>query len=373
MPLLNSPIRDYYVTFSLSKVPKEKLKNEELANLYIKPKKEKRSEQPKVKVWKANAVYQADLCQMPTDPKGFSYFLTVVDVATRKVDGIPIKNKRAETVLEGFKKIFQQGILQPPTVRLEVDDGNEFKGVVKDYFINELNVLVKIGKPGRHKQQCYAEKVNQVIQEPLLQRMTGQELLTGETSIEWSDDYPIMIKTLNKNWQRDPPSIPRGPPKIKVSDELLPEGTRVRVMLDEPMSVLGKKLHGKFRTGDIRWDPEIKTIKKLILSPEQPPTYLISGPHGKLGVSRCAYTRKQLQLVPKNENPPPHSIIRGNPKRYVPEKILKQCTQNGKLEYLVKWERYSESEATWELADRLQQDVPNLVEEFQTKQKKINK
>lgn len=354
----------YYTTFSLSKIPREELLNEELANLYIKPKKEKRSERSKVIVWKANAVHQADLCQMPTDPKGNKYFLTVIDISTRSLDAEPLKSKSANEVLKAFKKIYNRNWLQPPTVRLEVDDGNEFKSVVKDYFINELHVLIKVGKPGRHKQQCYSEKANQVLQEPLLQRMTAQEMLTGETSTEWSQDLPIMVKTLNEKWQRQPLPIPRGAPKITNINELLPEGTKVRVMLDEPMSVLGKKLHGKFRTGDIRWNPEIRIIKKLILNPEQPPMYLVNGPHGKLGVSRCAYTRKQLQVVPKNENPPPDSVIRGNPKKYIPEKILKQRTQKGELQYLIKWKRYPLDKATWEPAKNIKKDVPNLVEDY---------
>src|SRR6266496_284719 len=148
------------------------------------------------------------------------------------------------------------------------------------------------------------------------------------------------------------------------NDILLLEGARVRVKLDESISVLGKKLHKKFRTGDIRWDPEIRTIKKLILSPDQPPTYLLNGFHGRLGVSRCAYTRKQLQIVPDNENPPLDSIIRGKPERYIPERILKQRIRKGQLQYLVKWERYPESEATWEPADSLKEDIPNLIADF---------
>jgi hypothetical protein len=354
----------YYTTFTLSKIPHKELLNEEHANLHVRPKKEKRSERPKVIVWKANAVHQADLCQMPTDPEGYMYFLTVIDISTRQLDAEPLKSKLANEVLKAFKKIYNRKWLQSPTVRLEVDDGNEFKSVVKDYFINDIGVLVKVGQPGRHRQQCYAEKANQALQEPLIQRMTAQEMLTGETSTEWSQDLPIMVKKLNEKWQRQPPPIPRGAPKLTSINELLPEGTKVRVILDEPISVLGKKLHGKFRTGDIRWDPEIRTIKKLILSPEQPPMYFVNGPHGKLGVSRCAYTRKQLQVVPKNENPPPDSVIRGEPKRYVPEKILKQRTQKGQLQYLVKWERYPKSKATWELASHIEQDVPNLVKVF---------
>ena len=358
-------LSDYYETFALSKVLRKILKNEEHANLYIKLKKEKRCERPKVIVWKANAVHQADLCPMPTaDSKGFIYFLTVVDVATRILDAEPLKTKSSNDVLKAFKRIYRREYLRPPTVRLEVDDGNEFKFVVRDYFINDLHVLVKLGKPGRHRQQCYAEKANQSLQEPLNQRMTAQEMKTGEPSSDWSDDLPIMVKALNKLWKRDPLQIPRDSPRITDKDELLPEGTRVRVALDEPISVLGKKLHGKFRTGDIRWDPDIKVIRKLMLSPNQPPTYLVSGPHGKLGVSRCAYTRKQLQIVPDNENPPPDSVIRGRPERYVPEKILKQRTRKGQLQYLVKWERYPESEATWEPADQLQEDVPNLISTY---------
>ena len=123
---------------------------------------------------------------------------------------------------------------------------------MKDYFINDLHVLVKVGKPGRHRQQCYAEIANQMLQKPLIQRMNAQEMLTGEDSRDWSDDLPIMVKALNELWQRDPSQIPRDSPRITTKDELLPEGTRVRVALDEPISVIGKKLHGKFRTGDIR-------------------------------------------------------------------------------------------------------------------------
>jgi Chromo (CHRromatin Organisation MOdifier) domain len=37
------------------------------------------------------------------------------------------------------------------------------------------------------------------------------------------------------------------------------------------------------------------------------------------------------------------------------------------LYYLVKWERYPESESTWEPADRLQEDAPNLVRIYKGK------
>ncbi|GBC00700.1 hypothetical protein RclHR1_39430001 [Rhizophagus clarus] len=193
---------------------------------------------------------------------------------------------------------------------------------------------MRFGKPGRHKQQSYAERAIQAIQEPLLKRITVQELKTGETLVEWSEDFHDIVRLVDEKWQRDPSKIPE---------------------------VLGKKIHGKFRIGDIKWDPKVRIIKKLILSPEQPPTYLLDGSYGRLEVSRCAYTREELQVIPINEKPSPDSVIRGQPERYVPEKIFNHRTRKGQLQYLVKWERYPEDESTWEPADRLQEDVPNLV------------
>ena len=58
-------VDQYYKYFTLSGTPPILLKNEEHANLYLRPKKEKRSERPKVLVWKVNATQQADTCEMP--------------------------------------------------------------------------------------------------------------------------------------------------------------------------------------------------------------------------------------------------------------------------------------------------------------------
>ncbi|GET02485.1 chromobox protein homolog 5-like [Rhizophagus clarus] len=143
------------------------------------------------------------------------------------------------------------------------------------------------------------------------------------------------LRLIDEQWQRDLPKIPEGPPKIDKNTELL--------------------------TGDIKWNPKVCIIKKLILSPEQLPTYLLDRPHGRLGVFRCAYTRKELQVISINKKPPPDSVIRRQPERYIPEKILKHRIRKGQLQYLVKWERYSEDESTWKPADRLQEDVPNLI------------
>ncbi|GBB98829.1 hypothetical protein RclHR1_33340001, partial [Rhizophagus clarus] len=284
----------------------------------------KRFECPKVIVWKENATQQSDLAEMPIDPKGYHYFLVVIEISRRRVDAEPIKNKFTNSVIKTFIKIYGRGHIQPSTHRLETDSDSKFtNSQIRDFFLNSIGVMMRFGEPGHHKQQSYAERAIQVIEEPLLKRMTAQELKTGETSIKWSEDFHDIVRLVDEQWQRDPPKIPEDLPKIDKNTELLLEGTQVRTKLLEPISVLEKKIHGKFRIGDIKWDPKVRIIKKLILSPEQLPTYLLDGPHGRLRVSKCAYTRKELQVIPINKKPPFDSVIRGQPERYVPEKIFK--------------------------------------------------
>ena len=143
----------YYKFFNLSGISPSLLTNEEHFNLYRKSQKKKRFERPKVLIWKVNATQQADTCKMPID-KGFEYFLVVVELACRRVDGEPLRNKEARTTLIALKKIYGRHRIVPPTHRLEVDNGTEFNNeLVRNFFINEIGVLIRFGQPGRHKQQ----------------------------------------------------------------------------------------------------------------------------------------------------------------------------------------------------------------------------
>ena len=93
--------------------------------------------------------------------------------------------------------------------------------------------------------------------------MVAQELKTGVTSVEWSEDFHDVVSKIDEIWQRKPPDIPTGSPKVSKKTDLLSEGTRVRVKLDEPISVLGNKLHRKFRTGDIyKMEPKYSCHQK---------------------------------------------------------------------------------------------------------------
>lgn len=238
--------------------------------------------------------------------------MVVVDLGSRLTDAEPLKEKSSETVKQAFKKIYERGILKMPH-RMETDPGSEFKGEVKDYF-DKNEVFMKYAKAGRHRQIGLVERRNQVIGTALMKKMTAEELLTNQISKRWTDILPQIIKAMNIHYSE----LLKKMKKIKVKDKpvcegdsckLLEEGTKVRAILDEPRNILGEKQIGKFRSGDIRFNPDVRIIKRILLKPNKPPMYLLDNKKEPNGVDKVPYTKNQLQVIPETEEAPPGEII----------------------------------------------------------------
>ena len=358
-------VEKYYEDFGITKLDKNALKNEKLYNLYKTPKKDKGVNMPRIEVFEENAVHQADILFLPHDG-AYKYALVVVDAATKKVDAEPLKGKSAEDVLNAFMKIYGRKILKLP-MRLEVDSGGEFKGAVKKYFTDK-GVFVRYGQPSRHRQQALVERVNQILGKSLYMRMVGQEMLTGEKETRWIKDLPVMTKAINTERAKRVKKEVVDPVCAGDSCNLLTKGTKVRVQLDEPIDLLtGEKLHGHFRSTDIRWNPKIREIKEILIRPGQPPMYLLDGKVGKREVTPIAYTKNQLQVVPADEKPPNPKVIRGKPNTYIVEKIVDKKKEGNRIYYKVRWLGYSAKDDTYELRSELIKDVPDLIKEYEKK------
>ena len=360
-------LRKFYKDFGLlSKPDKETLNKQELYLLYKRPKKDKGENVPHFdNVYAKDVDHQADLLFLPNDD-GYKYALVVTDVATRISDAVPLRSKNAKEVMKGFKKIYERGLLKLPNT-IRTDPGSEFKGEVKKYF-DKNGVYIKYGKAGRSRQLAVVEKTNQLLGNLLLKRMQAQELLTGERSNEWVDDLPKAIKIINKKRKKKPPKVSYDTFDCEGDAcNLLAIGTKVRPILDKPIDyVSGKRVHGKFRGADIKWDPEVRIIKNILLLPDQPPLYQLNDKNDIDKIDQSvAYTKNQLQVVPEDEEAPDPIVIRGEPKTFVVQKILDKKKVNGKIYYKVKWKGYPESEATWEPRSQLIEDVPLIVREYE--------
>lgn len=266
------------------------------------PKKPKKKNRGHIPILQPNVNAQADLLFLPEDQE-YKYILSYVDEA-RIADAVPLKTKQTPEVLKAFKRIYSRtdkqrrrlGIrtkLRPPSL-LKVDDGGEFKGIVKKFFENK-KTYVRVGRVGRKKQQALAEYLNFLLGKTIFTYENIQELRTGKTNTEWIHLLPDIIKAYNlSNKNKKPKNIDSSkPPKCSGTGcDLLDVGDKVRIPLEYPQDIATKKkLHGKFRAGDLRYDPKIRTITRVLMRPGSIVLYKVSG------VNDTVYNKQELQKV----------------------------------------------------------------------------
>jgi len=262
---------------------------------------EKPDEMPHYENFKKNFCNQADLLHLPTSRGGYKYLLVVVDNHTRKFDAEPMKHRSSSNTVYAFKKLYERNLIKEPK-QLQVDAGVEFQGVCKEYFLKK-GINYRVALTNRHRQQALAESRNHVLGSVIMAMLTLNELADKtkkkKLSTDWyksPSEFRTLIKMINKEIKYKPKTKKEEEDyedtnnESKKSVDILDTGTKVRVTLDYPIDTKGKRLYGKFRAGDIRWSNDIKTIKWIVLKPDEVPMYRVSG-------EKVLRTRQQLQVV----------------------------------------------------------------------------
>jgi hypothetical protein len=218
----------------------------------------------------------ADLMFLPTDAFGFKYALVVVDLADDSFDIQELKSKDANVVLKGLKKIFTRPYIKKPYASLTTDAGTEFRGVFQDYLFDE-SIYHKTTKIGRHQQLANIDNLIRQISGLLIGLSNKEEMKTGKVSKAWVKHLPKIRKKLNELRVKelpddftefDYPTIStrtNGNGKLaKIIPQKYKIGDYVHIKLDVPTDVNGKKLSGKFREGDLRYDSKPRKVTRVL-------------------------------------------------------------------------------------------------------------
>jgi hypothetical protein len=238
-----------------------------------------------------------------------------------------------------------------------VDSGSEFKDVFKDFFEKE-GVYLKVSAPNRHRQTGLVEARNKSIGTYLLKRMVAEELKTGNPSTEWVDELPKIVKRLNKRFEiKNPKPSDSTDLVVNPNVELLDIGSTVRYPLDRPIDVVTKKpVDKKFRAGDPKMSLKPVKIVDIRLSSSNPPLYKLDN-----GVDTMYTGEALLKVDEANVKAPPASVQ----KKFVVEKIVGKRKHKGKIEYLIKWKDYSDSDNTYEPYKKLVEDgFAEMIDDF---------
>ena len=140
-------------------------------------------------------------------------------------------------------------------------------------------------------------------------------------------------------------------------------GDLVRIPYEYPRDVItNKRLTGKFRAGDIRYDPKPRKVEQVIIGPNSIVLYRVEG------VRNAVYQKTELQLVKPGDTIP---VRRAPPNEdlFEIESLRDPVIIAGVKSYNVRWKGYDESENTNEPRDKLLQEVPQMVRNYERKNK----
>ena len=282
--------------------------------------------------------FMMDTLALPETKEHFKYLLTVVDLWSDEVDFEPLKTTTADEALEAFKKIIKRPHLNLPKASIRSDNGVEFKGSF-DEFLKSKKILHRFSLPYRHKQNANVENLNGLLGRILLTYLANKELKTKKQYKEWTDILPQVRTELNKIRKKpdgnpfDLNPIPYNTfePKFKIGDIVIRK-------YEKPHDALGKREHGNFRKGDLRFNPtENLKIVKVLNYPNNNRYILNTAPN-------VSYVESELKFVKDKEE------------KFIVNRIIDKKVEKGKVYYKVWWLKYLKKDATWQLESDLIKD-----------------
>jgi len=259
-----------------------KLKNiNKIREIYKKPIDE--IAEPSYNIQKPNVLHETDVLYITND-NGRKYIISVIDTHNSLCESRALTSISMTHCCGALTDIYEKSkYLQFPTC-LQADnafDNPQFKN-----WCDENKMKLKITQPHYHRTNAHVERLNQTLGKYIWLYQVDKELDTGKPYTKWLAIYQEIIKELNdrrldnldKNYERIN-KVNRGelPLLNKNNNQIIDVGTKVRLALDEPQSLQGKKYaNNHFRSTDHHWQTSpIYEIVEHYLIEGSPPMYKI--------------------------------------------------------------------------------------------------
>ena len=272
--------------------------------------------------WEADLV---DMQEFEKDNKNFKYFLTVIDCLSKYAWAIPIKNKKAESICEAFKKIFNDG--RYPTY-IRTDQGKEFLNKNFKQFLKKYGVY-HFTSTNKDIKCAIVERFNRTLKTRM------HKFFTARGTRNWIDNINDFVSAYNDSFHR---TIKRTPNEAIESKNI--DLIRTVYKVDD-ISLLTPKKSSNLEMNDTvriayekkpfdksyypNWTDTIQKIEK-VTEKTNAPMYGIENQEQK-------YYPEQIQKVREN-------LTRI-------EKILKTRKRNGKKQLYIKWLNYPDNYNSW--------------------------
>ena len=288
--------------------------------------------------------------------KGYKYLFNAIDMSSRYIYSVTLKNKTDVEVLNGFKKIYNKS----KTHAVRSDNGSEFiNKKFKDYL--EKNGIKQIlGEASKPQSNGMIERANATIKE-LIQK--GLEI---NEKFDWVSNLDKLIENINNSQHRitgyTPNEIQNA---FKMDDNSILDSAH-----DKELKIKKRNISKEvFEKGDLVrlyqpsdktrqvWSNEIYEIER-VYKPKKSYTvyeYKVEGLKDRF---------KEEELL-KIVGDPQNKIEKVE--KFVISKFIKPVIKDNREYYEVQWKGYREH--SLEPRDVLLKDVPKMLNQFEKKNK----
>lgn len=265
-----------------------------IKRLYTQPLKEKIM--PHLQIDAPNVLHQIDILHFTNDD-GQKYLLTIVDVHNSIGDARAMPDKTMTMVGHALDDIYQKSDVFNTPNCIQADQAFNNPEFIR--WCNHNSINYKFSEAYAHRQNSFIERFNQSLGTILWKIQVDKEISDGKPNTEWVKYYKDAVKEINEG------KVVKKIPKKKNADApvfndkskyVIQEGTNVRLVLNHPETIQGKKLQGTIRSADHKWryNPTY-VVEQFYLMPNNPPLYRIKQSNGK--IYDHLVTNEQLQII----------------------------------------------------------------------------
>lgn len=273
----------------------------------------------------------ADFQKLARSNKGINYALIAIDVLSKQVFGVPVKNKNSKDMVAAFKNILDLMPMKPH--RIFTDKGKEFVNSELKTFLKE-NEIEKYAPNSSTVKASLAERAIRNVKQRLYRYMSQKQ------TVEWVPALSDIIKGINNSKSRTHGMKPSevtfenagdvweklyGPKENLIEPEI-----KKRPKFKKDDFVRMSKNKGVFHKGYFpSWSDEILQIDQV--KNQNPPRYKVRDYQGEL--FKGYFYEPDLQKVRKDEST-----------TYRIEKVIRTKKVDGRKKYYVKFFDYPNPE-----------------------------
>jgi hypothetical protein len=281
-----------------------------------------------------NENFQADLVDMQTYARqndNNRYLLTTIDIFSKKVWAVPIKNKQATTVSSAMENVIRSNT----PIKLQTDKGKEFDNIPFKKLMDKYNINFFTSN-NKDIKCSIIERFNRTLKNKLHRHFTK----TGKK--RYVDILDQLVRGYNNSYHR---SIKMTPNQVNEDNEkevfynlygFVSKRELLR-KLKMPALRAGDKVRQKYILGPLdrgyypNWTDQVYTIIKTVKNINKP-LYFVKNSDG--AVVKQRFYPEEIQKIKEN------NIFRV-------ERVISEKVVGGKKYFKVKWLNHPSSENSW--------------------------